>query len=121
MKKLYIIGVILVVLFGGVGYGVWTMRQAMVPETTGVVPAVVSSTSSDPVVSDHLTGQDSLKNLLALGKTLECSFRTSDDGITTETGQTFIHITRTGISICQCRIRMCFYIGGKEREIVLPL
>ena len=60
------------------------MRQAMVPETTGVVPAVVSSTSSDPVVSDHLTGQDSLKNLLALGKTLECSFRTSDDGITTE-------------------------------------
>ena len=83
MKKLYIIGLILVLLAGGVGYGVWTMQQAMVPETTGMVPAVVSTTS-DAVVSDHLTGQDSFQHLLTLGKALECSFRTSTDGVTTE-------------------------------------
>jgi hypothetical protein len=35
-------------------------------------------------VSDHVTGQDSFQSLLALGKTLECSFRTGDEKMPAE-------------------------------------
>jgi hypothetical protein len=84
MKKIGIVVAIVVLLVGGVSFGVWKMKQGLVPETTGPVPAVASPTTDTPVVSDHMTGQDSLQSLLALGKTLECSFRTSDEKMPAE-------------------------------------
>lgn len=84
MKKIGILVIIVALLVGGVGFGVWKMKQGLVPETTGPVPAVTSPTADMPVVSDHTTGQDSLQSVLALGKTLECSFRTSDEKMPAE-------------------------------------
>lgn len=84
MKKIGIVVVIVAVLVGGVGFGVWKMKQGLVPETTGPVPAVTAQTADMPVISDHVTGQDSLQSVLALGKTLECSFRTSDEKMPAE-------------------------------------
>ncbi len=79
MKNIGIVAAIIVVLVGGISVGVWKMKQGLVPETTGPVPAVTSPVADAPVASDHVTGQDSLQSLLTLGKTLECSFRTEDE------------------------------------------
>lgn len=85
MNKLYVLVAAVVFLCGGVGYGVWTMRQAVAPETTGVVPVVTSTPpTNDEVASDHVTGNDSLQSILTLGKTLECSFKTDDEKMPTE-------------------------------------
>jgi hypothetical protein len=84
MKKIAIVFGVVALLVGGVGVGVWRIRQGVTPETTGPVPAVVSPEETDTAVSDHVTGQDSFKSLLALGKTLECTFRTNDEKMPAE-------------------------------------
>ena len=81
MKKLVILVVVLAFLCGGVGFGIAKIRQGLTPETTGPIPAIVSSSTMDAVASDHITGQDSLQDLLSLGKTLECSFRAGSEKI----------------------------------------
>ena len=69
----------------GIGFGVMKMRSAVEPETTGPIPAMVSpDATATTTPSDHVTGNDSLQNLIAMGKTLECSFRTSDAAGATE-------------------------------------
>ena len=84
MKKIATVGLLLIILLGGVWYGFLQIRQGLAPVTMEQEPAVIFSTSTESTPSGSLVGQDTLENLFALGKTLECTFRTNDAGIVTE-------------------------------------
>ncbi len=78
MKTGYIVvGVGLVVVVGVVGWLMLSGGSAPVAEST---QTYLETPTEIPPVAEQLTGQDTLMNLLGLGKTLECSFQFKDDG-----------------------------------------
>jgi hypothetical protein len=75
MKTLYILGGVCGIAGVGFGIAVWFFHSSVVVMEA---PATPESLPVDDIAasSTKQSGQDTLQHLLALGKTLECSFRT---------------------------------------------
>ncbi len=73
-----------IIIVGGLVWAVWGGKNGSNEDTSlsGAVPAVTSSSTASS--SDSISGRSSFTDLLALGKTMECSFLIDQDGIAGE-------------------------------------
>lgn len=82
MKFLYFIGGASVILAVGGAVAFWFFSSSVevyvpVPEKSAELPVA-------PSEKETVAGHDTLQSVFALGKTLECSFRTDGEGMVTE-------------------------------------